>query len=127
MMQSKSVKRPGILKFINRDTFDELESRLDPILKRNEEMGRRSSGSPISTRTRLAITLRWLAGGSYIDICFAWGISEASFYSDRGALWPTIEALDKLFELGLDISTRLNWRGIIYCCTCISQLLIYKI
>ena len=37
-----------------------------------------SSGSAISPKTQLAVALRWLAGGSYIDICFAFGISHVS-------------------------------------------------
>lgn len=50
------------------------------------------------------VTLRWLAGGSYLDICFGWGIASSTFYSDRGALWPTIDALDDIFELGFPIN-----------------------
>jgi len=61
------------------------------------------SGGLISPKTRLAVTLRWLAGGSYQDICFAFGISVSSFYSDRGVLWPTIEAIDKVFDMGLPL------------------------
>ena len=62
-----------------------------------------SSGSSISTTTRLAVTLCWLAGTSYLDLCFAWGLSKAVFYSERGALWSTIEALDSLIHLGIDL------------------------
>ena len=58
----------------------------------------------ISMRTRLAVTIRWLAGGSYLDLCFTWGISKCSFFSERGVLWPTIIALDKILpSLGLPI------------------------
>jgi hypothetical protein len=53
--------------------------------------------------TRLAVTLRWLAGGSYIDLCFAWGVSVASFYGENGVLWPTIEALDDHLKLGFPL------------------------
>jgi len=34
----------------------------------------------ISAETRLAVSLRWLAGGSYLDICFAFGISTGYNY-----------------------------------------------
>ncbi len=61
------------------------------------------SGSHFTSRTRLAVTLRWLARGSYLDICFAFGISYTSFYSDRGVLWPTIEELDKLLTLSFPL------------------------
>jgi hypothetical protein len=30
-----------------------------------------SSSGPISLRTKLAVSLRWLAGGSYLDLYFA--------------------------------------------------------
>ena len=35
---------------------------------------RRSSGSHISITARVAATLRWLGGGSYLDICAIFGI-----------------------------------------------------
>lgn len=84
-------------------SFDELVERLHPILNKNEKFATISSGRSVSTATRLAIALRWLSGGSYIDLCFAWGVSFATFYSERGVLWPTIEALDDLFTLGLPL------------------------
>ena len=61
---------------LTRAAFDELVTLLDPLIARNIAKAMNSSGSPISTRTRLAVTLRWLAGGQQIDICFAWGIGE---------------------------------------------------
>lgn len=63
-----------------------------------------SSGSVITTKTALAVTLRWLAGASYIDLCFTWGISMGSFYTDGGILWGTIEAIDQIFEIGLPLN-----------------------
>jgi hypothetical protein len=47
--------------------------------------------------------LRWLAGGIYVDICFAWGIGHSTFYHERGVLWPKIEALDKHLPLGFPV------------------------
>ena len=43
---------------IDRLTFEELEEELDPILKKNEIMAKLSSGSTISTRTKLAVGLQ---------------------------------------------------------------------
>eukprot|EP01031_Cornospumella_fuschlensis_P045526 gene45526-55718_t len=51
---------------VDRDTFAELEELLKPIIGRNEQKAENSSGSFISVRTRLAVTLRWLAGGHHI-------------------------------------------------------------
>jgi hypothetical protein len=59
-----------------------------------------SSGSPILLVTRLAVALRWLAGGSYLDLCFAWGVASSTFYHENGVLWLTLEVLDKSFSLG---------------------------
>ena len=89
---------------VDRSTFNELSELVDPIVKRNELKSIQSSGSCIPTDTRLAVTLRWLAGGSYLDLCFAWGISIACFFSDRGVLWPTIEALDEVLKLGFPLN-----------------------
>jgi hypothetical protein len=89
---------------VDRATFDEVLETIDPFLEqRKAEKAINSSGSPISNKTRLAVTLRWLAGGSYIDLCFAWGVGVSTFYSDRGIIWPTIEAIDFAYEMGLPL------------------------
>ena len=88
---------------IDRPSFEYLASRLKNSLDRNELLATNSSGSPVTVTTRLAVTLRWLAGGSYLDICFGWGIGHSTFFSDRGVLWPTIEALNELFVIGVPI------------------------
>jgi hypothetical protein len=44
---------------------------------------------------------RWLAGGSSLDLCFAWGVAFSTFYHSEGVLWPTLEAIDKAFPIGL--------------------------
>lgn len=86
---------------VDRPTFDEIVGRITPFLRqRNERKACNSSGSAITVRTRVAVTLRWLAGASYLDLCFAWGISSGTFYSRRGVLWPTISAMDKAFSMG---------------------------
>ena len=88
---------------MSRSTFDILEEKLRDYVC-NEyvdvDQATRSSGSHISLRTRLACTLRWLAGGSYLDICFEFGVAHGSFYKDGGLLWGTMELLDKAFDLG---------------------------
>jgi hypothetical protein len=59
-----------------------------------------SSGSEISIITKVACVLRWLAGGSYIDICFAFGIAPGSFYHEDGVLWGTMKIIDACFTIG---------------------------
>ena len=58
----------------------------------------------INIRTKLAITLRWLAGGSYLDICFAFGISQGTFFKNEGVLWGTIAAIDKVLQIGFPLN-----------------------
>ena len=90
---------------VDRLTFEEIVGKITPFLRlRNSTKARNSSGSEISITTRLAVTLRWLAGASYLDLCFAWGISSSSFYSRRGVLWPTISAIDKAFSMGFPVN-----------------------
>jgi hypothetical protein len=48
--------------------------------------------------------LRWLAGGQQIDLCFGLGIPKIVFYSERGVLWPTIEAIDLVIPIGLPLN-----------------------
>ena len=90
---------------VSRSTFDELLDIITPHLdQRNEVKAKNSSGSSISPKTRLAVTLRWLAGGSHLDLCFAWGVAHSTFFSERGVLWPVIEAIDDAFALGFPVN-----------------------
>jgi hypothetical protein len=64
---------------VDRATFDEILITIEPFLEQKKvEKAINSSSSPISNKTRLAVTFRWLAGGSYIDLCFAWGIGKST-------------------------------------------------
>ena len=63
-----------------------------------------NSKKEISPETRLAVTLRWLAGGSYLDICFAFGISISTFFEEEGVVWPTILAIENNLSISLDVS-----------------------
>jgi hypothetical protein len=86
-------------------TFGEILAKITPFLRqRNATKARNSSGTEISVTTRLAVTLHWLAGASYLDLCFAWGISSSSFFSRRGVLWPTISAIDKALPMGCPVN-----------------------
>ena len=86
---------------VDRPTFDEIVSRITPFLRqRNERKACNSSGCSIPVITRVAVPLRWLAGASYLDLCFAWGVSSSTFFSKGGVPWPTISAMDKAFTMG---------------------------
>lgn len=55
-----------------------------------------SSGSEVCAELRLAMTLRYLAGGSATDIRLIFGVSYAEFYK---SLWTVIDAINA--ELGI--------------------------
>jgi hypothetical protein len=54
----------------------------------------RSSGSAVAIETRLAIALRWLAGGSYWDISGLFGVSAGVFFHLACSL-PLLNSLNK--------------------------------
>jgi len=59
-------------------------------------------GGPIIPELCLHMTLRWLAGGSHLDICDIAGTSQASFYR---VIWKTIVALVICPELAIKFPT----------------------
>jgi hypothetical protein len=61
------------------ESFNKLLSYICHDLIVNETMAKRRGGT-IIPEICLFCTLRWLAGGSYLDICDITGISNASFY-----------------------------------------------
>jgi hypothetical protein len=91
---------------LDRATFDAHTYLLHGHMReRDVQKAINSSGSAITTKTRLAVALRWLAGGNHHDICFAFAISTASFYSADGCLWGTLKALDECISLSFPIDS----------------------
>ncbi len=39
-----------------------------------------------------------------MDLCFAWGVAHSTFFSERGVLWPVIEAINDAFALGFPVN-----------------------
>lgn len=70
-----------------------------PSLKQSLHFQREITG-----KTKLAVTLRWLAGGSYLDICFAFGVATSTFYKSDGVLWGTIAAIDNHIDIGFPLN-----------------------
>jgi len=73
---------------MKKHSFDKLLGcvREDLIVDFNQALRR---GGPIIPELCLCMTLRWLAGGSYLDISDIVGVSQASFYR---VVWKTIMA-----------------------------------
>ena len=60
--------------------FDSLVSVLRPELETDEFMGSKVGGA-ISVQSQVAMTIRWLSGASYLDLCDVHGVSRSTFYS----------------------------------------------
>jgi len=62
-------------------SFLKLCSIIRPQVQVNDEMSRRRTGKDsVTVEMMLHCLLRWLAGGSYLDIKLSAGISQAAFY-----------------------------------------------
>jgi hypothetical protein len=66
---------------MNYSVFLKLCSIIQPQVQFNDEMSRRRTGKdPVTVEMMLHRLLRWLAGGSYLDIKHSTGVSKAAFY-----------------------------------------------
>ena len=59
--------------------FKTVVTKLRPILQKHSPSAIKLRGSPISAWIQLACTLRYLAGGSYLDIAHHHGVSDTNF------------------------------------------------
>lgn len=82
---------------MRRDSFNKLVQLLHEDLQVDEYYANKRGG-PISAKICVYLTLRYLAGGSYIDIMLHMQISAASFYS---CLYKTLEAICNCKELDI--------------------------
>lgn len=83
---------------LNRPTFEWLVEEISPLLRLTDTGVKRaeaSSGSSISVVILLAIALRFLAGGSYLDIAFAFAVHYKTIMIH---IWKTIEAIDAALD-----------------------------
>jgi hypothetical protein len=89
---------------VDRNTFNSILENISPFIKVLDEVKAfNSSGGPVPLWTKLAVSLRWLAGGSNLDLCFAWGVAFSTFYHPTGVLRPTLEAINKAYSIGFPI------------------------
>jgi hypothetical protein len=66
---------------LDRTTFDEVSDKIWPHMRHHNDIKAiHSSGAPILLKTRLAVSCCWLAGASYLDLCFAWGLAISTFF-----------------------------------------------
>ena len=64
---------------MDHDTFMHILHTVGPHLSRNFHQSERSGGF-VSPSLQLGMTIRWLAGGSYLDIHDSYGVSKSTFY-----------------------------------------------
>ena len=89
---------------MSRRAFQNLLDKVSPELSVDENQATRGSGSPNLPQTALAATIRWLAGGSYLDICALFGLDFHNFFNRNYVLWKTITILDNVLTLGINFS-----------------------
>jgi hypothetical protein len=88
---------------LSRAAFAKLLEKIRPDIKRCDFRGIASSGSAISDVAALGASLRFLAGGSYLDISAFFGLDPANFFNKRYVIWRTIDAINDNLELGMSL------------------------
>ena len=82
------------------ESFSILLDQIRDIIDVTDEDMASLRGGKIIPEIHLYATLRYLAGGSYTDICIFCGISVASFYV---VVWRTIHAINKTIPINFPI------------------------
>ena len=62
----------------------------------------RGKGDIVEPETMLPQTLRWCAGGSYLDLAWMHGVHRSTFYE---CVLRTLDAIDKTIQIGFDIES----------------------
>ena len=98
-LQMESPQAFSQLYRMNLRTFNELCSWIDPFVKVDPVMSHVRTGKPpIVTEVALHCLLRWLAGGSHLDIRMSAGISVASFYA---CIYKCVDAVLQCNQLAI--------------------------
>ena len=87
-----------------RASFDKLLKVMSKKIDLKLNHARKDTGGAIPLRVRLAMTLRFLAGASHLDLCMLYGVASGTFYKDNGPIWTTIRALDDCDTIQFDWS-----------------------
>ncbi len=86
---------------LDRAMFDKVLEKILPHMRtHNDTKSANSSGAPLVLKTWLAVSLCWLAGTSYLDLFFTWGLATSTFCHSGDVLWPTLQATNVAFYLG---------------------------
>jgi hypothetical protein len=87
---------------MSKDSFGELCELLRPDISSSARglNGNAESGL-VAPELKLSMTLRYLAGGSYLDIVDMHGVHRSSFY---GHVWSVVDAINKHLSLSLPVN-----------------------
>jgi hypothetical protein len=103
-LQEIDQLQPALFKrmfHIDSETFSDIQEAIPLYMTaKNLQKACNRSGGPVQLKTHLAVTLRRLAGASFLDLCFAFGISSSTFCHADGVLWPTVQAIDEAYTIG---------------------------
>ena len=80
------------------ESFARLALLLEVALSNKHRVG--GLGGPLIPEVCLHCVIRYLAGGSYLDICAIAGIPSSTFYA---VIWRTCEALNSIEELSFHL------------------------
>ena len=83
---------------LHRDDFMDLLSKIRPRVEYSNPFGTHHCDDDcghIDPLIQLAATLRLLAGGSYLDICFGYHISTGTIYK---VFWRVLKAIDAVVD-----------------------------
>mmetsp|Transcript_45043 Transcript_45043/g.108643 ORF Transcript_45043/g.108643 Transcript_45043/m.108643 type:complete len:267 (+) Transcript_45043:205-1005(+) len=75
---------------VNIDVFNEILGKVHDRIEKDAVQAARSSGGVILPEVRLMSLLRWLGGGSYLDICGLFGYTDKAFYP---LVWECLDAV----------------------------------
>lgn len=92
---------------LSKASFETLNTKIHPHLAHAER--RRGNQHVVPVELCLSMSLRWLAGGSYVDIADMHGVEPSTFYD---LLWKTLEAIDKVEKLNFPIGNADALRGL---------------
>jgi hypothetical protein len=106
---------------MSRMSFEALLATIRHDLERNEGMATRSSGEPVYPYLQLAIALRYLAGGSYLDIADCYKVSVRVGNSDCCFHNVMRHAGSRIDGHGNCLAWYVCARSLVFCVTCFLQ------
>ena len=88
---------------VTRSGFSKLLQIIKPDMERSELRAIASSGSAITDVAALGATLRYLAGGSYLDIAAFFGLDSVNFFNKNYVVWRVFDAINTRLPLGFSL------------------------